>query len=126
MLLNPKTILLVEDEDAVSYMINLVLKRGGYHVLLAKTGTEAMNLVADQKNKVDLLLTDIVLPGGMSGVELAKKLAALQPGLKVLFSTGYDVETVARDVPLMEGVNFLQKPYEPSHLLEMVEKTLGG
>ena len=119
------SILVVEDEDSVSLVVRLVLEREGYQVISAKTGPAALQILAQERTRPHLLLTDIVLPNGMTGPELAKQLQAVDPDLKVIFSTGYCPEAVAKDVLLEEGKNLIQKPFEPWSLLEIVRDALG-
>ena len=78
----------------------------------------------EHNGRVDLLLTDIVMPEGISGVDLAEQLRQERPGLKILFTSGYSPEVVGQKVFLEEGVNFLPKPYHPPKLAKMVRDRL--
>ncbi|HYE30039.1 MAG TPA: two-component regulator propeller domain-containing protein [Methylomirabilota bacterium] len=117
-----ETILLVEDEDQLRSMVKLLLEQQGYKVLEARSGKVALDDHGDAK--VDLLLTDMVMPDGITGRALGEILLAKSPELKVIYTSGYSVELVARGFPLQDGVNFLPKPYHPSKLLQMVRNAL--
>lgn len=114
-----ETILLVEDEHPLRLLCERVLSRSGYHVLSASDGIEALEIVRDYEGKLDLLLTDLVMPGGMTGVDLANRLCTERPGLKVLFTSGYGRDEM-RDEMMVEGVNFLGKPYQVASLIHSV------
>ena len=77
-----------------------------------------------KKPRVDLLLTDMVMPDGISGLQLAERLKTENPALKVVFTTGYSAELLGKDFVLREGVNFLQKPYPPQKLVQTVRNGL--
>jgi two-component system, cell cycle sensor histidine kinase and response regulator CckA len=117
-----ETILLVEDEDAVRRLCCHVLRASGYQVLEACNGEEALELVARRAGKLDLLVTDLVMPR-MGGRSLAAKLMASMPELRVLLLSGY-----TQDLPqaheLSRGVGFLQKPFSPSALTNKVRALL--
>lgn len=121
-----KTILLVEDEDMLRGLIRELLELKGYVVLEASQGVEALGLIQDQKHKVDLILTDVVMPH-MSGSELVERLRKEHPYLKVIFMSGY---TGANNASIhksleMPGVAFLQKPFRLNNLVGQVEELLG-
>jgi two-component system cell cycle sensor histidine kinase/response regulator CckA len=119
-----ETILLVEDEAAVRDLARLVLERYGYTVLIAENGPAALEVWRQNKGRIDLVLTDLVMPGGLSGRALAAQLQAERPGLKVIFTSGYSDEIVSRHLDLQSGCNFLQKPYPPRDLAETVRNCL--
>jgi signal transduction histidine kinase len=119
-----ETIFLVEDEPALRGVAAKVLRNYGYQVITATSGAEALQAWPAHAAKVDLLLTDMVMPDGVSGRELAQQLRAAKPGLKVLFSSGYSTELVGRDALLQDGKNFLPKPYNPDKLARTVRKCL--
>jgi PAS domain S-box-containing protein len=121
-----ETILLVEDEEAVRALAGVILKRHGYTVLEAPNGREALKLWREHRADVALLVTDLVMPGGVSGQELARQLQAEQPRLKVVFTTGYSAQIAGRELALRDGVNFLQKPFTPDQLLGTIRHCLGG
>jgi PAS domain S-box-containing protein len=118
-----ETILLVEDEPALRAMAKEVLSRHGYSVLEASNAAEALR-VADEKGcRIDLLLTDVVMPG-MNGRELALRLAERCPGIKVLFVSGYTDSAVMRNGLLHESAAFLEKPFAPGTLLRQIRQLL--
>jgi two-component system cell cycle sensor histidine kinase/response regulator CckA len=119
-----RTIFVVEDEPTLRALVRKVLERGGYEVIEAPSGLAALELWNEKKPHVDLLLTDMVMPDGISGRQLAEKLKADNPTLKVVFTTGYSAELMGKDVVLREGVNFLQKPYPPQKLVQTVRNGL--
>jgi two-component system cell cycle sensor histidine kinase/response regulator CckA len=93
-----RTILLVEDETSVRNLVTRFLTLNGFKVLAAESGHAALPLWAEHHEEIDLLLTDVVMPGGMSGRELAEKLQAERPTLKVLFTSGYNVELLNAEI----------------------------
>jgi CheY-like chemotaxis protein len=121
-----ETILLVEDDYSVRQIGRTVLERLGYRVIEALSGAAALQAWAEAGGAVDLLLTDLVMPGGMGGRELAAQLRVKKPALEVIYCSGYSAEFMGRDFVLEEGVNFLQKPYEFHHLARIVRARLDG
>ncbi len=119
-----ETILLVEDEDSVRQVARAVLERLGYAVIEAVSGAAALATWPAVRAKVDLLFTDLVMPGGVNGRDLAARLRDDKPALKVIYCSGYTAEITGRDFALEEGVNFLQKPYEFNHLARTVRACL--
>jgi CheY-like chemotaxis protein len=118
-------ILVVEDELAVRVLVRRVLERMGYDVIEASSGQEALELVRRNRPRLDLLLTDVVMPG-MSGRELADELAVLQPDLRVLYMSGYTDEAIVHHGVLNPGVAFLEKPFTPDALLRKLREVLGA
>jgi PAS domain S-box-containing protein len=119
-----ETILLVEDETEVRMLTRIVLERHGYRVLEAPHGVDALQVWERHAGPIQLLLTDMVLPEGLSGRELAAQLEAHHPALKVIFMSGYSADVAGRELKLRPGHHFLQKPFLPSHLLDMVRSCL--
>jgi two-component system cell cycle sensor histidine kinase/response regulator CckA len=119
-----ETILLVEDEPSVRGLKRVVLERHGYKVLEAAHGVEALKIWEQHRNAIQLLLTDIVMPEGISGRELAARLLEQDPKLRVIFTSGYSGDIAGRELALREGQNFLQKPCPPHVLLETVRRCL--
>jgi two-component system cell cycle sensor histidine kinase/response regulator CckA len=118
-----ETILLVEDEPDVRELTQMVLSERGYTVIEAPTPADAERLAGNNGSEIHLLLTDVVMPG-ISGRELAKRLTALYPNLRVMYMSGYTYNVIAEDGTLEEGISFLQKPFTPQLLTEKVRETL--
>ena len=118
-----ETILLVEDEAGVLALARSILQSYGYKVVEACSGVDALR-VWEGNHNIDLLFTDIVMPEGVSGIDLAKKLRTEKRDLKVIYSSGYSVEVAGQDFGLREGMAFLKKPYQPKDLARIVRETL--
>jgi CheY-like chemotaxis protein len=116
------TILLVEDEAGVRALATRVLERGGYRVVAVGSAREAL-LVAEGSTPLDLVVTDVVMPGGMSGVQMGERLSRTRPGLPVLYISGYSDDGRLRS-PDGEGLHFLGKPFQPHELLDRVTSLL--
>lgn len=121
-----ETILVVEDDAPVRELVCNILKAQGYHILTAQCGPEALEVWEQCRGQVDLLLTDLVMPYQLNGRELAEKLWLQRPTLKVLFTSGYSADVVGKDFVLRPGLNFLQKPYHPRKLAQVVRACLDG
>jgi two-component system, cell cycle sensor histidine kinase and response regulator CckA len=121
-----ETILVVEDEAALRELVVNVLEICGYRIYQARTGVEALRVWEKHKSEIDLLLTDMVMPEGMSGRQLAERLQAEDPALKVIYTSGYSPGMAGKDIALLEGFNFLAKPYPPSRLAHVVRDCLDG
>lgn len=121
-----ETVLLVEDEFAVRRMVAQCLRRHGYRVLEATTGVEAYVLWRRQADEIDLLLTDMVMPDRLTGWDLAQRLRAEKPGLKVVLASGYSLEMSHQGVPEGPGIAFLAKPFEMAALVATVRQCLDG
>jgi CheY-like chemotaxis protein len=119
-----ETILLVEDEPKLRASVQNVLSRLGYRVLEAATGFEALEVWNQQRDGIHLLLTDMVMPGGMTGKELGERLLKENPKLKVIYASGYSAEVAGKDFPLEEGVNFLTKPFQAQKLAQAIRRCL--
>jgi len=118
-----ETILIVEDSDQVRRLAGSVLERNGYKVLTAKDGAEALEAMATHDRPVNLLLTDVVLPG-MNGREIYEKAAETFPSVKVLYMSGYTDNVIAHRGVLDEGVQFIQKPFTVHGLAAKVREVL--
>jgi PAS domain S-box-containing protein len=119
------TILFVEDDESIRTLSTRMLRHHGFTVLPARHAAEALHLAADSNRRIDLLLTDIVMPG-MSGRELALQLLQSRPDLKVLYTSGYSADIVAlRDIQVT-GPGFMQKPYSPEALVRQIRAVLAA
>jgi CheY-like chemotaxis protein len=116
-----ETVLLVEDEPSLREMTEMLLQDYGYRVFTACSGLDALNGWPNHASEIDLVLTDMVMPDGISGRELAKRLQADRSDLKVIFSSGYSREDI-----LGKDANFLPKPYTPARLANVVRDCLDG
>jgi CheY-like chemotaxis protein len=120
-----ETVLVVEDEAGILKMVRIMLKKIGYSVLTAGTKDEAIRLAETHPGGIRLLITDVVMPE-MNGRELADRLLLLEPGLHLLFMSGYTSDVIARMGVLEKGVSFIQKPFSIKELAikvcEAIEK----
>jgi signal transduction histidine kinase len=117
-----ETVLLVEDEDAVRNACRRILERAGFRVVAARDGSQALAELAEEP--IDLLLTDVIMPGGMSGRDLAERLQADRPGLPVLFMSGYTADVIATRGILEPGITVVEKPFTTADLLGKVRALL--
>jgi two-component system cell cycle sensor histidine kinase/response regulator CckA len=118
-----ETILLVEDEAAVRMLTRAILERAGYQVIEAPSGASGYRAFQDAGGRVDLVLTDVVMPDGMSGRELADTLTKMRPDLRVVFTSGYSAD-FAGELSLHDRQSFLQKPASPKEILGAVRRAL--
>jgi PAS domain S-box-containing protein len=118
-----ETILLVEDEEHVRAVVRTILRAARYNVLEASNGGEALLLCEQHSGRIDLLLTDVVMPR-LSGRELAERLAVVRPEMKVLFMSGYTKDTMIHEAVLEAGIQYLQKPITPDALRAKVRQVL--
>jgi PAS domain S-box-containing protein len=120
-----ETILLVEDEPALRASVRTALTRLGYRVLEANTGGDALKVWHQHRDEIRLLLTDMVMPGGVTGKELAGQLQQQDPKLKVIYASGYNsIEINSGDFLLEEGVNYLAKPFQTHKLAQTIRRCL--
>ncbi|MEY2467295.1 MAG: two-component system, cell cycle sensor histidine kinase and response regulator CckA [Verrucomicrobiota bacterium] len=119
-----ETILVVEDEFAVRQLVCSILSSRGYKILQAESGVRALEVWRAHPGKIDLLLTDLVMPDRLNGRELAETLLVERPDLKVIFTSGYSADVVGKDFVLQHGLHYLQKPYDPQKLALTVRDCL--
>ena len=119
-----ETILVVEDERDLREMVARTLNRHGYRVFQAVDGPTALEIWNQYKNEISLVFSDVVMPGGMNGRELAEKIRADRPQQKIIFSTGYGTDVFGKDFPLDPELNFLPKPYLPQQLALIIRRCL--
>ncbi|MFC1975366.1 response regulator [Chloroflexota bacterium] len=119
-----ETILLVEDEDGVRELVHYALLQDGYQVLEASHGQEALTVCAQYEGPIHLLLTDVIMPGGLSGRELAEQLVSQHPETKVLYMSGYADDAIIHHGVLSPDIAFLQKPFTPISLAQKVREVL--
>lgn len=121
-----ETVLLVEDDPSVASLVRMTLEMAGYRVLEAPSGVRALEVWKKHASEVELLFTDFVMPDGMTGRELAKRLLGERPELPVIFTSGYSPDVAGRDLGDGEDTNirFLAKPFSCSSLLEAVRESL--
>ncbi len=117
-------ILVVEDSPELRRLVDSALKRFGYEIVQAENGVEATAIWYREKGEFDLLLTDMVMPGGVTGAALAERLLEDKPDLKVGFMTGYSAEAQESKGWIVEGENLIQKPFTPRTLAQFVQKLL--
>ncbi len=119
-----ETILLVEDEEVLREMACDILQSYGYKILQASSGREALTVWKQSKRQVDLLLTDLVMPEGISGVDLAERLLSDRPDLKIIFTSGYTAGEINAELLARSQAHFLQKPYTQAQLAKIVRYCL--
>jgi CheY-like chemotaxis protein len=113
-----ETILIVEDQEATAQITRILLESWGYRVLEAHSGPEALDLLSVDGSAVQLVLTDVIMPG-MSGPQLAAELLARRPDLRIVFMSGYPADQLNQS-----DIAFLPKPFNPSSLSRMIRKEL--
>jgi signal transduction histidine kinase/ActR/RegA family two-component response regulator len=119
-----EVILIVEDESGLRELVREILEGHGYEILEAGSGVEALRVWEANEKRVDLLLSDIVMPEGISGRDLAERLRAEDPNLPVILTSGYSQDMIERDLVLDERIKFFSKPYHPSQLAQAVRDSL--
>jgi PAS domain S-box-containing protein len=119
-----ETVFLVEDDEGVRTAALAVLRHAGYQVLTAVNGPKALEVWAARQQKIDLLLTDMIMPEGMTGLELVKRLRTDDPGLKVVIMSGYSLELSQHGVLEADHLTYLAKPFEPVILIRTIRQCL--
>lgn len=118
-------ILVVDDDPDVLMYIVATLRRHGYTVFGAQSAREAMSVLVQQKQLIGMVLTDVVMPS-LNGPELAERLVAVDPGLAILYMSGYKEEHLARFGPLLHNCRMLSKPFTPQELVRAIYECMGG
>jgi two-component system, cell cycle sensor histidine kinase and response regulator CckA len=121
-----RTILIVEDEEMLIYLLQGILTMNGHDVITAPDGKSALERWAERGAEIDLVITDMVMPGGISGRMLGERLHAEAPELPIIYTSGYSPDFAGADLVLTPGVNFLPKPYTTQAVLEIVARTFSG
>jgi PAS domain S-box-containing protein len=119
------TILLVEDDASLRISVRKALLKFGYQIIEAASGVKALDVWRQNQESIQLLLTDLVMPEGLNGKDLAARLLLDKPALKVIYMSGYSAEIVSPEAGFHEGVNFLTKPFQVTRLAEMIQEMLG-
>lgn len=119
-----ETIFFVEDEEAVRTLGAAALAGLGYRVICAASGVEALQLWQAHRHEIDLLVTDLVMPGGINGRELAERLLPDHPKMPVIYMSGYSHEVAGKDLLLVDGRNYLAKPFDVAKLAKTVRTNL--
>ena len=118
-----ETILVVEDEDEIRAVIIIMLSKAGYRVLEAENGIEALKIVQQYEGVIDLIFTDISMPGGMNGVQMAARAQSIRPNVKLIFTTGYKSEAIP-DIQIVENYKLINKPYQTDIVLENIRSII--
>jgi CheY-like chemotaxis protein len=117
------SVLVVEDDPDVRELAVEIMEMNGYAVLSAANGEEALGILRRERD-IGLMFTDIVMPGGMNGAQLAQAALRVQPALKILFASGYADHTILDPLVLGHGASFVQKPYRPVDIAARVRALL--
>ncbi len=120
-----ETLLIVENESAIRYLLQVALRRNGYTVLAAESGREALQLVRNHAGAIHLLITDVMMPD-MDGPELVRQLSAIRPDTRTLFMSGYMDDTLGEGGILSTNANFIQKPFSPGTIAQRIREILDG
>jgi CheY-like chemotaxis protein len=120
------TVLVVEDDPAVREIAVAILDELGYHVLQAEDGEEGLHAFGQHVGTLDLLLTDVVLPGKLRGGDLAERMTAVRPEIRVLFMSGYTENSIVHHGRLDDGVQLISKPFTREQLARRVAELLGA
>jgi CheY-like chemotaxis protein len=116
-------ILIVEDEAGLRAIVEQILKQYKYDVVVASSGVEALRVWDEYHGNFDMLLTDMIMPGGMTGRELAEELKRRKPELKIIYSSGYSPDLIGKDLA-QDNVTIVSKPYLPSQLARVIREKL--
>ncbi len=120
-----QTILVVDDEPTVLNLCRRILERGGYTVLAATSGAEALRILSNSAQNIDLALLDVVMPG-LNGAELAQRIQAAREGVPIVLMSGFGPREIARVVGDIKAYRIIWKPFKTESLIRMIENSLGG
>ncbi len=120
-----RTILVVDDEPMALKLVQSILEKRGFHVLVSTSAKQAVEIFVSQRESIELLISDVVMPG-MDGPQLASRLVSLNPDLPVLFMSGFVTENEVADTSLISQFAFIRKPFRPATLVQAVQKMLTG
>jgi len=121
-----RCILLVEDDPGVREYARKTLQRQGYHVLEAASGRQALPVWQAHRDEIEILFTDVVMPDGINGLELAQRLQREKSALRVIYASGYSAEVAGGDFTGRQGLDFIAKPYTPADLIGIMERTVAN
>jgi CheY-like chemotaxis protein len=123
-LIGSETILLVEDEDVVRRLAERVLQEHGYAVLVSSCGKEALEVAGQHAQPIQLMVTDVIMPGGMNGKQLADRMSVIRPEMKVLYISGYADSSLFSNAEQETPIQLLEKPFSPQNLVQKVRELL--
>jgi CheY-like chemotaxis protein len=122
----PATVLLVEDNPSAKDATKLQLESIGCTVLTAENGPQSLEILRSAAQRIDLILSDVVMPNGMNGQELAQEAVTLMPELKVILISGYPKEELISSGKILDSVPLLAKPFDRDNLRVMIQEVLAG
>ena len=118
-----ETVLLIDDDDMIADLSEMILRKSGYDVIVAKSGKEAIEVYKENHRRIDMVILDMILPD-MGGGDTYDRLKEINPGIKALLASGYDIDYQGRDI-MKRGCNdFIQKPFNLNELLEKIREIL--
>ncbi|MFH1934389.1 MAG: response regulator [Pseudomonadota bacterium] len=118
-----ETVFLIDDDDMIADVSELILKNSGYDVVIAKSGKEAIEVYKENHSRIDMVILDMILPD-MGGGDAYDRLKEINPGIKVLLASGYDIDYQGRDIMERGCDGFIQKPFNMNELLEKIRGIL--
>ena len=118
-----ETVLLIDDDDMIADVSEMILKKSGYDVVSAKSGKEAIEVYKENHSRIDMVILDMILPD-MGGGDTYDRLKEINPGIKVLLASGYDIDYQGSDIMERGCDGFIQKPFNMNELLEKIRGIL--
>lgn len=118
-----KIVFLIDDDDMIADVSEMILKNSGYDVVIAKSGKEAIEVYKENHSRIDMVILDMILPD-MDGGDTYDRLKEINPGIKVLLASGYDIDYQGRDIMERGCDGFIQKPFNMNELLEKIKGVL--